>query len=99
MTNDQSKTEGRNRIESSDLLAAAVQWLKDTHNEKVNETWTWKQLSESGFDSLDQVELFMEVEEKCYCNLIEDAWVEDFERKPIATLKEMAEVIAAHLNS
>lgn len=93
-----NKSDAPNRVGSTELLAAAVQWLKETHNADITESWTWQQLQESGFDSLDQVELMMEIEEKCDC-LIEDVWVEDLERKPDATLKEMSEVIAAHLSS
>jgi acyl carrier protein len=93
-----NETERAVAVASSAVLAAAIKWLKDTHNEEVTETWTWKQLQESGFDSLDQVELLMDVEEQCNC-AIEDEWVEDLERKPAATLKEMADVIATHLSS
>ena len=90
---------GTEAVGCKELLAAAIKWLKDTHNDEVNESWTWKQLQESGFDSLDQVELFMAIEEECNWVVIEDTWIEDLERKPAATLKEMAEVIATHLSS
>jgi acyl carrier protein len=76
------------------LLAAAIKWLKDNHNEKINETWTWKQLRESGLDSLDQVELLIEVEEQCN-RRIDDEWLAGLERNPTVTLREMADTLFA----
>lgn len=78
-------------VASSELLAAALRYIHANINETATSDDTPAGLA---LDSLDLVEITIDVEEQCNC-LIEDAWTDMFNDD--WTLQECADFIARQL--
>lgn len=69
-------------------LAEALSYIRRNIDESATESSTPESLS---LDSLDLVEIVMEVEQECDC-VIDDDWLED--AKPTNTLRQIAELVS-----